>query len=53
MVNLNLISKDKFQKMGFKNKSTVISFIKTVLQIKIDSTQSNSWRNTSSQKSTT
>jgi hypothetical protein len=25
MVNLNLISKDKFQKMGFKNKPTVIA----------------------------
>ena len=30
-MNLNLISKDKFQKMGFKNKSTAIAFIKTVL----------------------
>jgi len=31
MVNLNLISKDKFQKMGFKNKVRGIAFIKTVL----------------------
>ena len=31
MVNLNLISKDKFQKMGFKNKVRGIVFIKTVL----------------------
>ena len=36
MVNLNLISKDKFQKMGFKNKSTAIAFIKTVLQTKVN-----------------
>ena len=36
MVNLNLISKDKFQKMGFKNKSTGIAFIKTVLQTKVN-----------------
>ena len=36
MVNLNLISKDKFQKMGFKNKATGIAFIKTVLQTKVN-----------------
>jgi len=35
-VNLNLISKDKFQKMGFKNKATGIAFIKTVLQTKVN-----------------
>jgi 5-methylcytosine-specific restriction protein A len=36
MVNLNLISKDKFQKMGFKNKTTGIAFIKTILQTKVN-----------------
>ncbi len=36
MVNLNVISKDKFQKMGFKNKATGIAFIKTVLQTKVN-----------------
>ena len=36
MVNLNLISKDKFQKMGFKNKAKGIAFIKTVLQTKVN-----------------
>ncbi len=36
MVNLNLISTDKFQKMGFKNKATGIAFIKTVLQTKVN-----------------
>jgi hypothetical protein len=36
MVNLNLISKDKFQKMGFKNKVRGIAFIKTVLQTKVN-----------------
>jgi len=35
-VNLNLISKDKFQKMGFKNKVRGIAFIKTVLQTKVN-----------------
>ena len=35
MVNLNLISKDKFKQMGFKNKSTAIAFIKTTLQTKV------------------
>jgi hypothetical protein len=35
MVNLNLISKDKFKEMGFKNKSVVIVFIKTTLQTKV------------------
>ena len=35
MVNLNLISKDKFKQMGFKNKSTGIAFIKTTLQTKV------------------
>jgi hypothetical protein len=36
MVNLNLISKDKFKQMGFKNKSTAIAFIKTTLQTKVN-----------------
>jgi hypothetical protein len=36
MVNLNLISKDKFQEMGFKNKATGIAFIKTVLLTKVN-----------------
>ena len=35
MVNLNLISKDKFKQMGFKNKSTDIAFINTTLQTKV------------------
>ena len=35
MVNLNLISKDKFKEMRFKNKSRAIAFIKTTLQTKV------------------
>ena len=35
MVNLNLISKEKFKELGFKNKSLAIVFIKSVLQTKV------------------
>ena len=35
MVNLNLISKDKFKGLGFKSKSLAIIFIKAVLQTKV------------------
>ena len=35
MVNLNLISKDKFKELGFNSKSLAIIFIKSVLQTKV------------------
>ena len=54
MVNLNLISKDKFKQMGFKNKSTAIAFIKTTLQTKVNKFKTvDQLHTTSNQKSTT
>ena len=35
MINLNLISKDKFKELEFKSKSLAIVFIKSVIQTKV------------------
>ena len=39
MVNLNLISKDKYKELGFKGKSSAIIFTKSVLQTKVHKTK--------------